>query len=214
MTQQEINRELQRLRRENKILRELIKNTATEKQYQAYLKGLKKTPTKRLTYEEKFSRESKKLRIKTKLIKLMREYNKVVQASKSKVKFPKITIKSLQKQGFKPTAKNLKQLESQLEDTIRKEEDNTIYPPEFLESMYEGIVFNMFKVEMSADLIRIAAAIRDGASFGIAVRKGTYNKEIFKILELLYDAVANGEEETTRNLLVELLTIIDSVARG
>lgn len=214
MTEAELRRELAKLRKENKLLKDLIKKTATEKQYEAYLKGIKKAPKKKSTFEEKFDREAKKLKIKTKLVKLMREYNKIVQASKTKVKYPKITIKSLQKQGFKPTAKNLKTLEAQIQDTINKQEENQQYPPAFLMSMFEGIVFNMIKSGFDANLCNIATNIRDNGSFDAAVNKITYNSEIFQILELLYDTVAAGEEDETRQLLIELMNIVDQAIRS
>lgn len=209
MNEAELKRELAKLRRENKLLKEFIKSQSTEKQFQAYLKGIKQTKRKVSSYETKFNREAKKLKIKSKLVSLMREYNKIIKASKTKISFPKINIKNLQKQGFIPTAKNLKLLKQQLEETIQKQEDAIEYPTSFLSSMYENIVFNMFKNEFSTDLITIAANLRDSGNLEKVCDKGVYNKEIFEILTLLYDTVANGDEDGTKQLLRDLLNIID-----
>lgn len=209
---EEIRKELARLRKENRLLKEFIKRNSSEREYKEYLTALKSKKRKTQSYEDRFLKEAKKLKIKTKIIKLMREYNKTIKIAKTKVKFPKITIKELEKQGFKPTAKNLRQLQSQLEDTIKKNE-SIEYPYEFLMSMYENIVFTMFKLQFDNNLISSAVLIRDGENFKIACDNGA-GAEIYDILTLLYDTVANGDEQATRDLLYQLTQVIDNYIRG
>ena len=214
MTENEIRLELKKLRAENKRLKDFIKENLTTKAYDNYLKSIKNVKVRASTYEEEFIRESKKLKIKTKLIKLMREYNKIVKASNIKVGFPKITIKSLQKQGFKPTRKNLKMLEAQIKETITRVENTEFYPYDFLLSMLENIVFAMFKLQFAPELINAGVYIRDSDMFKKACENVQYNASIKQILELLYDTVANGDEEETRKLLQQLMEIIDEVTRS
>lgn len=212
MSNEALRIEIEKLKRENRLLKEFIKRQSTEKEFKKYVQALKGKKKRVASFETNFNKEAKKLKIKTKLIKLMREYNKVVQASKTKVKFPKVTIKTLQKQGFKPTKKNLTQLQKQLEDTIKKE-TSIEYPYEFLMSMFENIVWTMFKLQFSVGLVSAATSIRDGDSFKKACDKGA-NADIFDILTLLYDTVANGDEDSTRELLIQLQQVIDNYIRS
>lgn len=213
MTDKEIRAELKRLRAENKLLKEIIRLNTSTKTYNAYLKALKQVPKKLSTYEEKFARESKKLKIKTKVINLMRQYNKLIKVSKTKITYPKITIKTLQQSGFKINKKNLTDLEAQLKESIYKLEGSNEYPFEYLVSMLDGIVFNLYKIEASPNLISTAEYIRDSNQFQELCESGLYNNEIYDILTLLYDAVANGEEYMIKQLLTNLLDIMNEYQR-
>lgn len=190
-----------------KLLKVLKKKSPSVRKRKRTALEIKKEKLELKAFKEKILRKAKQFKVKTKLEKLMRKYNKLQKTWKGKAEFPKITWKTLQEMDFKPLKKNILDLTKQVEQSYEKMKGAMDYPFEYLYSKLESIIFTAIKNEVKPEIVDTLQQILNDPRFEVAGNSGK-NLEINDLLDLIYDSIATGDDEETVRYIAQLYDLI------